>query len=119
MSVYHLPDLAEEQLNPYLSRKLVSGSNIMLAFLVMKRGAEVPSHSHVNEQVSYVMQGALRFSVNKRTVTIRSGDVLVIPPNAEHSAEALEDTHVLDIFSPPRQDWIQGRDQYLRSDPSS
>jgi quercetin dioxygenase-like cupin family protein len=111
---YRWADIAEEQLNPLLTRKLITGDRVMLSELVLKKGCVVPAHHHENEQVSYVISGMLKFEVNGKETILRAGDVLHIPSNVVHSAIALEDTFDLDIFSPPRQDWLDGTDQYLR-----
>ena len=86
----------------------------MLSELVLKKGCVVPAHHHENEQVSYVIRGRLKFEVNGKEIVLSAGDVLHIPSNVVHSATALEDTLDLDIFSPPRQDWLDGTDDYLR-----
>jgi quercetin dioxygenase-like cupin family protein len=111
---YRWEDLPEEQLNPLLTRKLVTGDRVMLSELVLKKGCVVPAHHHENEQVTYILKGALQFEINGETIVLRSGDVLHIPSNVVHSAIALEDTLDLDVFSPPRQDWLDGTDDYLR-----
>jgi quercetin dioxygenase-like cupin family protein len=103
-----------ERLNPLLDRQFVTGERSMLSRLVLRAGCMVPLHSHDNEQISYVLQGALRFTVQGEEIIVRTGEVLIIPPHAPHSAEALEDTVDLDIFCPPRTDWIDGTDAYLR-----
>ena len=111
---YRWADIPEEELNPLLTRKLITGDRVMLSELVLKKGCVVPAHRHENEQVSYVIRGTLKFEVNGREIILRAGDVLNIPYNVVHSATALEDTLDIDIFSPPRQDWLDGTDQYLR-----
>ena len=111
---YRWADLSEEQLNPLLTRKLITGDRVMLSELVLKKGCIVPPHHHENEQVSYVLRGTLKFVVNGKEIILHTGDVLHIRSNVVHSAEALEDTLDLDVFSPPRQDWLDGTDQYLR-----
>lgn len=104
-----------ESLNPLIDRQFVYGERTMLARLTLRRGAIVPLHSHENEQVTYILEGALRFTLgNGRVITVGAGEVLVIPSNLPHSAEALEDTIDLDVFTPPRADWIAGTDAYLR-----
>lgn len=103
-----------ERLNPLFDRQFVTGERSMLARLVLRTGCMVPLHSHDNEQISYVLQGALKFIVQGEKIIVRTGEVLVIPSHAPHSAEALEDTVGLDIFCPPRADWIDGTDAYLR-----
>ena len=111
---YRWADIASEQLNPLLSRKLITGDRVMLSELELKKGCVVPAHHHENEQVTYILRGALKFEVGGKEIILYSGDVLHIPSNIIHSAIALEDTLDLDIFSPPRQDWLDGTDQYLR-----
>jgi quercetin dioxygenase-like cupin family protein len=108
-----------EQLNPDLGRKMITGQNVMLTQIFLKKGCVVPKHSHHNEQVTYVLEGCLRFLLGENQdeeVVVGAGEVLVIPSNLPHSAEALEDTFDIDIFDPPRQDWLDGTDQYLRED---
>ncbi len=108
-----------EQLNPGLGRKMVTGEKVMLTQIFLKKGCIVPRHSHPNEQVTYVLEGALRFllgDAQDEEVTVRAGEVLVIPSGLPHSAEALEDTLDIDIFNPPRRDWLEGTDTYLRGD---
>jgi quercetin dioxygenase-like cupin family protein len=107
-----------EQLNPLLSRQFVTGSQAMLSRIQLAKGCIVPRHVHPNEQIAFILSGALRFSVgdenSAQDYIVRAGEVLVIPGNVPHLAEALEDTDNLDIFAPPRQDWIAGNDAYLR-----
>jgi quercetin dioxygenase-like cupin family protein len=103
-----------EDLNPLLQRQFVVGQEIMLARVLMKKGCIVPEHSHHNEQLTYIVEGALKFSIDGREIVVRAGEVLCIPSNMPHSAEALEDTVDLDVFNPPRADWINRSDQYLR-----
>jgi quercetin dioxygenase-like cupin family protein len=107
-----------ETLSPLLTRQFVHGSQAMVARLVLKTGCVVPWHAHPNEQISHTVSGALRFllgdQANPTEQIVSAGEVLVIPGNLPHSAEALEDSVALDVFSPPRQDWITGNDRYLR-----
>lgn len=111
-------DIAIEQLSPLIGRHFIVGSNIMIARVLLKKGAVVPMHDHVNEQVSYILEGALKFLLKTeqgdREIVVRAGEVLCIPPNLPHEAYALEDTVDLDVFTPPRQDWIERNDAYLR-----
>jgi quercetin dioxygenase-like cupin family protein len=86
----------------------------MLSRVLLKKGCVVPMHSHVNEQLSYILEGALKFFIDAKEITVHAGQVLTIPPNMPHQAEALEDTVDLDIFHPPRADWINKTDSYLR-----
>jgi len=103
-----------ETLNPLLQRQLVVGHEVMLARVLLKKGCIVPMHSHVNEQLTYILEGALKFLIDGREIVVHAGEVLTIPPNMPHQAEALEDTVDLDIFHPPRADWINKTDSYLR-----
>ncbi|HVP51101.1 MAG TPA: cupin domain-containing protein [Terriglobales bacterium] len=108
-----------EDLNPLLQRQFVVGENVMIARILLKKGCVVPLHSHHNEQVTYVLEGALKFVLKDREITVRAGEVLCIPPNMPHEAIAMEDTVDLDIFTPPREDWIAKTDAYLRGGQSS
>ena len=108
-------DIPQEMLTTNIGRRMVTGDQVMLAIIDLKEGAEVPSHSHHNEQITYVASGCLRFTMGDQSVIdVRSGETLVIPPNVEHAAVALEDTVDIDVFSPPRADWLSGEDAYLR-----
>ena len=111
-------DVPAEALNPLLTRQFITGAQAMLARIDLKRGAVVPRHSHPNEQISWITEGVLRFTLGEagqeRTVEVRAGEVLVIPGNLPHGAEALEDTVDFDLFAPPRGDWIARDDAYLR-----
>jgi quercetin dioxygenase-like cupin family protein len=109
-----LADMPTEHLNPLLDRLFVAGEKSMLARLILRAGCVVPLHSHENEQITYILEGALKFSVQGNEVIVRAGEILVIPSHVPHSAEALEDTVDLDVFCPPRADWISGTDAYLR-----
>jgi len=114
---YKWQDIQREQLNPQLGRKMITGQNVMLTQIFLQKGCIVPRHSHHNEQVTYVLDGALKFLLGddqEEEVIVRAGEVLVIPPNLPHSAEALEHTVDIDIFDPPREDWLDGSDSYLR-----
>jgi len=102
-------------MNALTTRQYVVGTNTMLARLVLKKGAHVPLHQHMNEQMSHVVEGALNFMIEGTEVTVRAGEVLCIPPHVPHEVVALEDSVALDIFNPQRQDWIDGDDAYLRS----
>ena len=103
-------EIALDKVTEMLSRKIVTGEREMLAQIYLKRGALVPMHSHESEQMTYVLQGALKVLVGGEEVTVREGEVLHIPSWTPHQAEALEDTFELDVFSPVRQDWIRGED---------
>ncbi len=103
-----------EVLNPLLHRQLIVGQEIMLARILLKKGCVVPWHSHVNEQVSSILEGALKFWIDGKEIVVGPGEVLTIPANMPHKAEALEDTLAIDVFNPPRADWINKTDSYLR-----
>lgn len=106
--------IALEDLNPLLQRQFVVGGDLMLARVLLKKGCVVPRHSHVNEQLTYILEGALKFFIEGKEIIVNAGEVLCIPPNVPHEAVALEDTVDLDVFNPPRKDWIQKTDAYLR-----
>jgi quercetin dioxygenase-like cupin family protein len=103
-----------EQLNDKLSRQMISGENATVSQLLLKKGAVVPRHSHVNEQYSWITSGALKFVFDDREILVGAGEVLVIPANVPHSAVAMEDTVDVDFFAPRREDWIRKEDSYLR-----
>ena len=103
-----------EDLTPLLQRQFVVGQEIMLARVLLKKGCIVPEHSHHNEQLTYILEGALKFWIDGKEITVHAGETLCIPSNVPHKAEALEDTVDLDVFAPPRADWINKTDQYLR-----
>ena len=117
VSFYRWSDLPEETLSPLLGRKLITGSRMMLAHVYLKKGCVVPKHNHENEQLTYILEGALRFSLGEdlsETIDVRAGEVLHIPSYVWHQALALEDTLDVDVFSPPREDWLKKTDDYLR-----
>jgi quercetin dioxygenase-like cupin family protein len=107
-------DIEVEQLNPLIGRQFVVGKDVMVARVLLKKGANVPLHHHHNEQITYILEGALEFLIAGERIVVHEGEVLCIPPNVPHEANALEDTVDLDIFNPPRQDWIDRDDAYLR-----
>jgi quercetin dioxygenase-like cupin family protein len=107
-------NVKKEILNDKLWRKVVSGEKIMVAQLCLFKDCLVPLHHHESEQISVVLQGALKFELEGREVMARAGEVLVIPSNVPHSVLAIEDTIGLDVFSPIRHDWLDGTDNYLR-----
>jgi quercetin dioxygenase-like cupin family protein len=106
--------VALEDLTPLLQRQFVVGQEIMLARVLLKKGCIVPEHSHPNEQLTYILEGALKFWIDGKEIVVNAGETLCIPSNMPHKAEALEDTVDLDVFNPPRADWINKTDQYLR-----
>jgi quercetin dioxygenase-like cupin family protein len=103
-----------EKLNDLIDREMVVGDKLMLARVFLKKGAHVPEHHHHNEQVTYILEGALKFAIDGKEIVVRSGEVLCIPSNMPHEAWALEDTLDLDVFTPPREDWLNKADDYLR-----
>jgi quercetin dioxygenase-like cupin family protein len=103
-----------EDLNPLLQRQFVVGQDIMLARVLLKKGCVVPEHSHHNEQLTYILEGALKFWIGGKEIVVSAGEVLTIPPHMPHKAEALTDCVDLDVFNPPRADWINKTDGYLR-----
>ena len=116
-TLHRWEDLPRERLNSQLERRLITGTNMMIAHVYLEKGCIVPRHSHHNEQITYVLEGALKFLLGEdqdEEVVVRAGEVLTIPPHLPHSAEALEDTLDVDIFNPPREDWLDGSDAYLR-----
>ena len=114
---YRWKEIEEEPLSDVLSRKLITGDRMMLAHVYLKKGCIVPRHSHENEQITYILSGGLRFWIGadeSKMIDVMAGEVLHIPSHVQHKAEALEDTLDVDIFSPPRQDWLDKTDDYLR-----
>ena len=114
---YRWEQMPKERVTDLLDRRLITGDRMMLAHVYLKKGCIVPKHSHENEQLTYILEGALRFWIGddgSETVVVRAGEVLHIPGNLPHKAEALEDTLDVDVFSPPRQDWLDKSDDYLR-----
>jgi quercetin dioxygenase-like cupin family protein len=114
---YRWEDLPREELSPLIGRRLITGDQMMIAHVYLAQGAIVPQHSHHNEQLTYIIEGKLRFSLGDDgadVVDVAAGEVLHIPAHVPHKAEALEDTLDVDVFHPPRQDWLDGTDAYLR-----
>ncbi|MEO7650096.1 MAG: cupin domain-containing protein [Bryobacteraceae bacterium] len=114
MNLVRWAEMAEEQLNPLISRKVMNSSNMTLAKLTLREGAHVAKHSHVNEQITMLEQGVLRFVTPDGEYILRAGESMCIPPHLPHSVDALEDSVALDIFAPVREDWLRGDDAYLR-----
>ena len=115
-SFYRWSEVPLERVTDTIDRKLITGDGLMLAHVFLKKGAIVPRHQHINEQATYIIEGALRFSLGEdgsEEVIVRAGEVLHIPSNVWHEAEALEDTLDMDIFNPPRQDWLNHTDTYF------
>jgi quercetin dioxygenase-like cupin family protein len=114
---YRWEELPAEKLKDGLTRRLIASDRMMIAHVYFKKGINVPRHSHENEQITYILEGALQFHLGadgERELIVRAGEVLVIPSYLPHSAVALEDTLDVDVFNPPRQDWLAGTDAYLR-----
>jgi quercetin dioxygenase-like cupin family protein len=117
VTFFRWKDMPKEQVSDMLDRRLITGDRVMLAHVYLKKGAIVPQHSHENEQITYILEGGLRFWIGKdesEVIDVLPGEVLHIPSFVLHKAEALEDTVDVDIFSPPRQDWLDKTDDYLR-----
>jgi quercetin dioxygenase-like cupin family protein len=108
--VHRWDEIALERITEMISQKIVAGEREMLAQIYLKRGALVPMHAHDSEQMTYILQGALRVVVDGEEITVREGEVLHVPSGVPHQAEALEDTFELDVFSPVRQDWLDGEE---------
>jgi quercetin dioxygenase-like cupin family protein len=116
-SFHRWNDMEKERVNDMLDRRLITGERVMLAHVYLKKGCIVPKHFHENEQITYILEGALRFKLGddqKEVITVSAGEVLHIPSNLPHEAEAVEDTLDVDVFSPPRADWLNKTDSYLR-----
>ena len=117
VSFFRWDSMKKERVSDMLERRLITGDRMMLAHVYLKKGCIVPKHSHENEQLTYILEGALKFSIGDdgaEEITVSAGEVLLIPSNVPHKAEALEETLDVDVFSPPRQDWLERKDDYLR-----
>jgi quercetin dioxygenase-like cupin family protein len=114
MNLYDWNRMEAEQLNPRVRRKAIHTQNMTIARLEIQKSAVVPEHHHVHEQVATVESGALKFFIDGGELIVRAGESIAIPPNVPHGVEAMEDTVVVDVFSPPREDWLRGDDGYLR-----
>jgi quercetin dioxygenase-like cupin family protein len=114
MRHYNWDLVSEEPLNALLGRKMIHGRHVTVARIQLRRGAVVPMHSHPNEQISMIESGVLRFVISGEERVLRTGETVVIPPDAPHMVEALEDSLAVDVFCPRREDWIRGDDAYLR-----
>jgi len=117
VSFFRWEEMPKEKVSDMLDRRLITGDKMMLAHVYLKKGCVVPQHSHENEQLTYILEGALHFYIGEdksEEVIVRAGEVLHIPAHVPHEAVALEDTLDVDIFSPPREDWLARTDAYLR-----
>ncbi len=115
MERYNWTAIREEQLNPRMTRRVIHSGQMTVARLWLGKGAIVPLHDHVNQQITMLQSGALEFEMAGERFVLRDGDVLVIPPGVPHRVEALEDSFATDLFTPERDDWIRGDDAYLRA----
>ena len=115
MKLYNWEAMPEEQVHELLSRRFISGEQMTMARIFLKKGCLVPTHNHESEQFTTVFTGALKFLIDGSEVIVRGGETLLIPAFMHHSAEAIEDTDEMDVFSPIRVDWIEGTDDYLRA----
>jgi len=113
-TLYRWSDIPVEQMNPLFTRQFVTGEKAMLAQITLKKGCVVPTHHHPNEQISLIVSGSLEFIIDGVSQTVSAGEILIIPANLPHSAIAHEDMEGLDVFAPPRQDWLEKTDTYLR-----
>ena len=110
-------DMPKERVTNRIDRRIVCGDGTMVAHVYLQKGAIVPEHAHHNEQLTYVLQGRLRFWVGddlSQVVDVGAGEILHLPSNVPHKAEALEETLDVDIFNPPRQDWLDRTDDYFK-----
>jgi unsaturated pyranuronate lyase len=114
MEHYVWDRMEKEVLSDTIARKIISGDKAMVAQVFLTKGAVVPEHFHESEQITYILEGALRFEIEGKEIVVGKGEVLRIPSNVPHRAVALEDTLDLDIFSPIRHDWLTKQDEYLR-----
>ena len=114
MKLYKWDDIEKEQLNPLMVRQAIHGQKMTVARIHLSKGLVVPAHRHVNEQITMLERGKVRFLVDGREVLLEAGEAIAFEPDVPHGVEALEDSLVLDVFSPPRADWQRGDDAYLR-----
>src|SRR5437868_260252 len=116
VTFYRWDEMPKETVTEVFDRRLITGDRVMLAHVYLKKGAVVPKHSHENEQITYILEGGLRFKIGDdgaQQLDVLAGEVLVIPSNVPHEAVAIEDTLDIDVFNPPRQDWLDGTDTYF------
>ena len=114
---YRWEEMPKEKVSDQLDRRLITGDRMMISHVYLKKGSVVPRHSHENEQITYILEGGLRFWIGpdeSQVIDVLAGEVLHIPSMVQHKAEALEDTLDVDVFSPPREDWLNKTDDYLR-----
>lgn len=120
---YNWNDVHSDQLTPLLSRKMITCERLMIAEVLLTKGSIVPAHDHENEQITYILKGHLRFWIGEHAdnpgdvyVDVRAGEVLTIPSMIRHRAVAMEDTIDIDVFNPPRQDWLDGSATYFHNE---
>ncbi len=113
--LFRWDEMPKERVTDQIHRRIVTGERMMMAQVLLDEGAVVPTHSHVHEQISHVVEGSLRFWIgaDEEEIVVNAGEVLHIPSNVPHKAEALEDMVGIDVFSPPREDWLDGTDDYF------
>jgi len=115
MKITRWDDVEHEKLGPLVARRVVHGDGLTVARIYLKKGAVIPRHHHENEQLSYLLEGRLRFEFDEQEAIIGAGELMQIPSNEPHRVEALEDSIALDVFQPTREDWLRGEDAYLRN----
>lgn len=115
VKIYNWSQVTDEQLNPLVSRQMIHGETMTVARIRLRKGAVVPLHHHLNEQISMIERGKVRFVIAGEERIVETGETVTIPPHAPHTVEALEDSIAMDLFSPVREDWIRGEDAYLRA----
>jgi quercetin dioxygenase-like cupin family protein len=114
MSHHRWTDIPNENINDTVARRFITGESVTIGRFELKKGGVVPSHAHINEQVSMIMSGVVRFVVGGRETIVKSGELIQIPPNVPHEIEVIEDAVAIDVFSPVRQDWIDKTDSYFK-----
>lgn len=111
---FSFDDLPVEKLSEKISRRYVYGEKAMFVRFDLKKGAIIPEHHHPNEQITYILKGAVKIRMGGKDYFVKTGGVIIIPSNVPHQFEALEDSIDIDVFAPPREDWLAGSDNYLR-----
>lgn len=114
MDVLRADEGGWERLSDLVYRRHVHGARVTIAQFRLLRGSSVKPHSHPHEQVSILVKGRVKFRVGDEEVIVGPGDVVHIPPGVIHGVEALEESLIVDVYSPVRDDWIRGEDKYLR-----
>ena len=114
MKIHKWGSIPAEQLNANIARQAIHAANMTVARIHLLQGARVPEHRHPSEQITLLQQGRLRFTLDPEVCVLEAGEMLEIPPNVPHSVEVIEESVVVDVFAPVREDWIRGDDAYLR-----